>query len=69
MLGAPHNIFVVFDHDNGIAYLHKLLQYAEQPVIVPFVKSYRGFIENIANAHKPASHLRCQPYPLCLSAG
>jgi hypothetical protein len=55
MLGAPHNIFIVLDHDNGIAYLHKLLQYPKQPVIVSFVKSYRRLIENIANAHQPAA--------------
>ena len=58
MVGASHNVFIVLDHDDGVANLDKFLQYAEQAVIVALVQTDCGLIENIANPDKAAAHLR-----------
>ena len=42
-----HHILVVLDDDHRVARVAKLLQAADQPLVVPLVEADRGLVEDV----------------------
>src|SRR5262249_21392718 len=57
-VGAADGVFVVFDDEDGVAKIAKLLERAEQAFVVARVKTDGRFIENVENAAKTRADLR-----------
>ena len=68
-IGATNGIFVMLDDQDGVAKIAKVFERAEKPCIVSRVKADAGFVENIENATKPRTDLRCEADALGFPAG
>ena len=47
IVGRAHGVFVVFDHDDGISDVAQMLQRVDQPIVIAWMKSDRGFVQDI----------------------
>ena len=50
IVGAEHGVFIVFDHDDGIANVTQFLPRFDQSVIVTLMQSNAGLIQDIEYA-------------------
>ncbi len=69
VVGRPHGVFVVLDHDNGVSQVAELGQRVQQLVVIAGVQADRGFVEDVEHAHQAAADLPGQPDALHLAAG
>ncbi len=69
VVGRPHRVLVVLDHDHRVALVAELGQRVQQPVVVAGVQADRGLVEDVEHAHQPAADLAGQADPLHLAAG
>ena len=56
-VGGAHRVFVVFDHDHGIALVAEPLESCQQAVIVTRVEADRRLVENVKHSHEAAPDL------------
>ena len=61
VFSLPDGVFIVFNNDDGIAFLPQLLERLQQHTIVTRMQTNSGFIKNIANPAQIRSELRRQP--------
>ena len=69
MVGSEHGIGVVFNHYNRVTEVAQALQRGNKLFVIPLMKPYARFIENIENSHKRRAYLRGKAYSLRLAAG
>ena len=69
VVGAADGLFVVLDHEDGVAQVAQLLEGLNEPVVVALVKADRGLVENVEHAAKPRSDLRGEADALAFAAG
>ena len=62
------SVFIMLDHDHGIADIAQVFQRAQQAVVIPLVQANRGFVEDIQHAHEAGADLAGQANALCLTA-
>ncbi len=65
---APDRLFIVLDHQHGVAQVAQILQRIQQPVVVAMVQSDRRLIEHIEHAAQLRANLRRQPNALPFAA-
>ena len=58
----------MFDYYDSIAYIPYILESVKQPVCVPWMKTYSGFVQNIQNSGELRSDLGGKPYSLAFPA-
>ena len=68
IVGGPHGVLVVFDHDDRIPQVAQVLEGPQQLVVVPLVEADAGLIQNIADADQAGTDLGSQTDPLGLAA-
>ena len=49
VVGRAHHVFVVFHHNDRVAYVAQFLQGCYQPFVVALMQSDAGFVENVEN--------------------
>ena len=69
VVGRPHRVFVVLDHDHGVALVAEPGKRFQQAVVVARVQADRRLVENVQHAHQPAADLPGQPDALHFAAG
>ena len=69
IVGGADAVFIVLDHDDGIADGLQTLERADQPGVVALVQADGRLIEHIADADQPAADLRGQADALGFAAG
>ena len=52
IVGRAHDFFVVFDDDNGIAYVAQLFQYLDKSVGIARVQADARLVEDVETAHE-----------------
>ncbi len=57
IVGRAHRLFIVLDHNDGVAQVSQLLQRVEQAAIVALVQPDAGLIEDVEHAHQAAPYL------------
>gem|GEM_PF-3325375 len=62
-----HNIFVVFDNNDGIANFGEFLDVSNEHIVVSRMETNRRFIQNVNNTFEFGSYLRRQTNALGLS--
>ena len=60
MVSGADGVFVVLDHDDGVAQIAQAFERLKQPVVVALVQADGGLIKDIEHARKPAPDLRGQ---------
>ena len=68
VVGAADGVFVVFDHDQGVALVAQLVQRVQQDLVVARVQAYGRLVEHIAHALQVAAKLRGQANALSFPA-
>src|SRR5882762_351937 len=66
---ATDGVFVVFDDEDGVAEIAKLLERAEKAGVVAGVQADAGLVENVENAAKARADLRGEADALGFAAG
>ena len=69
VIGGPNGVLVVFDHHDGVADVGQVPQGLQQPFIVSLMEANGRFVQHIAAAHQPRSHLGGQTNALGFAAG
>ena len=67
IIGTLNRLGIVFDHQNRIAQIAKLMQRIEQPSVVTRMQTDRRFVEHIQNAAQLRTNLCRQPDALCFT--
>ena len=68
MVGGAHGLFVVFDHDHGVADVAQPLQGVDHLAIVARVQTNARLIQHIQHAHQFRADLHREPHPLRFAA-
>jgi len=68
-VGRPDRVFVVLDHDDGVALVAEGLERAQELGVVAGMQPDRGLVEHVQHAGEPGPDLGGQPDPLALAAG
>ena len=68
-IGRAHRLFIVLDHQHGVAQVAHRDQRPNQACIVTLVQADGWLIQNIEHAHQLRTNLRCQADALRLAAG
>ncbi len=69
VVGRSHGVFIVLDHDNGVALPGQPAQGCQQPVIIARVQPDRRLVQNVKDPDQPRTHLTGEPDSLRLAAG
>ena len=69
VVGRPHRVFVVLDHDDRVALVAQPGQGVQQAVVVAGMQADRGLVEDVEHAHQAAADLPGQADALHLAAG
>src|SRR5207302_4484190 len=67
-VGAPHQLLVVLDDDDGVADVAQSLERADQARVVALVEADRRLVEDIEDADELRADLRREPQTLSLAA-
>jgi hypothetical protein len=67
MIRRPNGLFIVFDHDHGIAQIPQARQGVEQPPVVALMQTDRGLIQDIQDPDQTCADLAREPDPLGLT--
>jgi hypothetical protein len=68
VIGGPHGLFVVLDHQHGVASITELQQGAQQALVVAGVQPDGGLVEDVGDPLQAAAHLGRQADALGLAA-
>ena len=68
MVGETHGLFVVLDHNDGVAQIAELRERVQQALVVARVQADAGFIEDIQHTTELRADLRGQTDTLRLTA-
>ena len=68
VIGAPDRVFVMLDHQHGVAQIAQRFQRVQQTVVVAMVQADRRLIEHIQHTTQLRSDLRSQPNALPFAA-
>ena len=68
MIGMANGVFIVLDHDHGVAEVAQVEQRFEQPRIVALMQADAGFIEHIHDANQAGADLAGQTNALRFAA-
>ena len=60
MVSGPHDVFVVFNDDNGVAEIAELLQDANEALGVLRVEADAWFVEDVGTSDQAAAKARAQ---------
>lgn len=55
VVGGADDVFVVFDHNDGVAHIAELAQHANEAIGVARVQPDGGFVEDVKTAHQAAA--------------
>ena len=55
VVGGADDVFVVFDHNDGVAHVAELAQHANEAIGVARVQPDGGFVEDVETAHQAAA--------------
>ncbi len=69
VIGGPHRLLVMLDHQDGITHVAQALEAGEQALVIARVQADAGLIENIQNPDQAAADLACQANTLRLAPG
>ncbi len=69
VVGAADGVFVVFNHEHGVAEVAQVFERGEQAVVVAMMQADGRLVEHVENAAQLGSDLRGQPDALAFSAG
>ena len=67
-VGRAHGVFVVLDHDQGVAQVAQPLQRVDQPRVVALVQADARLVQDVQHAHQAGADLGRQPDALRLAA-
>ena len=67
-IGPPHDRFVMFHHDHGVAARLQFAESVDQPLVVAGMQADRRFVEHVADADQSRAEPGGQPHPLQLAA-
>ena len=68
MVGCPHHVFVVLNHQHAVANITQVFEGANESVVVPLVQPNAGLVQNIHHACQTRTNLARQSNPLRLAA-
>ena len=68
VVGGADRVFVVLDHQHGVADVAQVLQRGQQAVVVALVQADRRFVEHVHHAGQARADLRRKPDALRLAA-
>ena len=68
VIRGANRVFIVLDHDDGIAQVAQPAQRADQPVVVALVQADARLIQHVKAARQPGANLRGEPDALRLAA-
>ena len=69
VIGGPHRVLVVLDHQHRIAHVPQPLEGRQQTVVIPRVQADGRFVQDVQHADQPAPDLAGQADSLRLAAG
>ena len=69
VVGGSDRVFVVLDHDHGIAEIAQPRERREQALVVALVQADRGFVEHVHHADQAGADLRGEANALRFAAG
>ena len=69
VIGRPHGLLVVLDHDHGVAQVAKCPKGLEKPLVILLMESNRRLVQNVEHTHETAPDLRGQANTLRLTPG
>src|SRR5690606_970691 len=69
MVGGANGVFIVLDHDHGVADVTQVAQGVEQAIIVALVQTDGGLIKNVHDAYQAGTDLAGQSYALGFTTG
>ena len=61
-----NSLFIMLDHDDGIALITQVLECTQQAIIVTLMQTDRGLIQDIENPGQTRPNLGCQTDSLAL---
>ena len=64
MVGRPHGVLVMLDHNHSVSLIAQMRQCSDQAVIIAWVKTNRGFIEDVEDTDQSATYLGREPNTL-----
>ena len=68
IIGGPDGVFVMFDHDDGIAEITQAFKRGDKALVIALVQADTGFIEDVKNPHETGTDLGGQANPLGFAA-
>ena len=68
VIGAANRVFVVLDHQHGVAQIAQRFQRLQQAIVVAMMQSDRRLIQHIQHAAQLRANLRRQPNALAFAA-
>ncbi len=69
MVGRGDSVFIMLNHNNGIAQISESHQGLEESFIITLVQANRGLVKDIHHTHKASTNLAGQPDTLGFTAG
>ena len=68
VVGHADGVFVMLDHNDGIAQVAQMFQRIQQAIIVALMQANGRFIQHVHNAGQAGTNLRGQTNPLGFTA-
>jgi hypothetical protein len=68
VVGGADAVFVVLDHDDGVADVAEFEKRADEAIVVALVQADGGLVENVADADKAGANLGGEADALCFAA-
>ena len=68
VIGGTDHVFVMLDHQDGVAQVAQMLQGVDQSIVVALVQANAGLVQHIHHTCQPRTNLRGQANPLGFAA-
>ena len=68
-VGFAHGVFVVLDHNEGIAHIAQLGEGFDEAAVIALVQADGGLVEHVEHADQAGTDLGCEADALGLTAG
>ena len=69
VIGAADRLFIVLDHQHGIAKFAQSLERSDELIVITSVQPDRRLVEHVQHAAQPRADLRSEPNALRFAAG
>ena len=69
MVRCQYRLTIVLDNDHGVTHVTEPPERVKEAPVVPHVKSYAGFVQDVEHPHKAGAYLGREPYTLELAPG